>query len=210
MALRCRIVLAAAEGQSDYAIAAGLKTNRKTVMLWRARVEQAGLDGLWEVAPGCGRKATYGQDKDPLDCGRDPAPEAQRDDTLELPTDGHRARSQQVDGQQYSGKVIILKPHRVKKFKLSRDARFLEKLTDVVGLYLNPPQQAMVLCVDEKSQIQAYRIRLLSSHHQPIRQALLVQLLPLANRSRSAARSTETHTRGPHRRARRPTLRHGV
>ena len=48
-----------------------------------------------------------------------------------------------------------LKPHRVKSFKLSRDARFLEKLTDVVGLYLNPPQQALVLCVDEKSQIQA-------------------------------------------------------
>ncbi len=48
-----------------------------------------------------------------------------------------------------------LKPHRTKTFKLSRDARFLEKLTDVVGLYLNPPQQAIVLCVDEKSQIQA-------------------------------------------------------
>ena len=48
-----------------------------------------------------------------------------------------------------------LKPHRVKSFKLSRDAKFLEKLTDVVGLYLNPPQQAIVLCVDEKSQIQA-------------------------------------------------------
>ena len=48
-----------------------------------------------------------------------------------------------------------LKPHRVKTFKLSRDAKFLEKLTDVVGLYLNPPQQVIVLCVDEKSQIQA-------------------------------------------------------
>ena len=48
-----------------------------------------------------------------------------------------------------------IKPHRVKRFKLSRDPQFLEKLTDVVGLYLNPPQQAIVLCVDEKSQIQA-------------------------------------------------------
>ncbi len=48
-----------------------------------------------------------------------------------------------------------LKPHRVKSFKLSRDPRFLEKLTDVVGLYLNPPQQAIILCVDEKTQIQA-------------------------------------------------------
>ena len=50
---------------------------------------------------------------------------------------------------------LNLKPHGVKTFKLSRDARFLEKLTDVVGLYLNPPQQAIVLCVDEKSPIQA-------------------------------------------------------
>ena len=48
-----------------------------------------------------------------------------------------------------------LKPHRVETFKLSRDPKFLEKMTDVVGLYLNPPQQALVLCVDEKSQIQA-------------------------------------------------------
>ena len=48
-----------------------------------------------------------------------------------------------------------LKPHRSKSFKLSRDPRFLEKLTDVVGVYLNPPQNAVVLCVDEKSQIQA-------------------------------------------------------
>ena len=48
-----------------------------------------------------------------------------------------------------------VQPHRVKRFKLSRDPKFLEKLTDVVGLYLNPPQQAVVICVDEKSQIQA-------------------------------------------------------
>ena len=73
---------------------------------------------------------------------------------MELPADG---------GDQGVSKSTVnniwrshsLKPHRVKSFKLSRDARFLEKLTDVVGLYLNPPQQAMVICVDEKSQIQA-------------------------------------------------------
>ena len=61
---------------------------------------------------------------------------------------------QQVHDQHHLAKPN-LKPHRVKTFKLSRDAQFLEKLTDVVGLYLNPPQQALVLCVDEKSQIQA-------------------------------------------------------
>jgi hypothetical protein len=73
---------------------------------------------------------------------------------MELPADG---------GAQGVSKSTIsniwrshnLKPHRVKSFKLSRDPKFLEKMTDVVGLYLNPPQQAIVLCVDEKSQIQA-------------------------------------------------------
>ena len=63
MALRSQIVLAAAEGQSDNAIAQQLAINRKTVTLWRARFAQEGLDGLWEVAPGRGRKPTYGPEK---------------------------------------------------------------------------------------------------------------------------------------------------
>ena len=63
VALRCRIALAAAEGESADQIAARLKINRKTVMLWRARFEREGLDGLWEVAPGRGRKPTYGPEK---------------------------------------------------------------------------------------------------------------------------------------------------
>ena len=154
MALRCRIVLAAAEGQSDYEIAAGLKTNRKTVMLWRARVEQAGLDGLWEVAPGRGRKATYGQEKihSIVDATLRQKPKGRTHWSCRLMATAHGVSKSTVNNIWQSHN---LKPHRVKKFKLSRDARFLEKLTDVVGLYLNPPQQAMVLCVDEKSQIQA-------------------------------------------------------
>jgi transposase len=63
VALRCRIVLAAASGQSDNAIAQQLAINRKTVMLWRGRFVQQGLPSLWEVAPGRGRKATYGAEK---------------------------------------------------------------------------------------------------------------------------------------------------
>jgi transposase len=63
VALRSQIVLAAAEGQSDNAIAQQLDVNRKTVTLWRARFAQEGLDSLWEVAPGRGRKPTYGQEK---------------------------------------------------------------------------------------------------------------------------------------------------
>ena len=77
-----------------------------------------------------------------------------RDDALELPVDGAAPRGQQVDDQQRLASHN-LKPHLSKTFKLSRDPWFLEKLTDVVGLYLNPPQHALVLCVDEKSQIQA-------------------------------------------------------
>jgi transposase len=63
VALRCRIVLAAAEGLSDYEIAAKLQSNRKTVMLWRRRYVQEGVDALWEVAAGRGRKPTYGPEK---------------------------------------------------------------------------------------------------------------------------------------------------
>ncbi|MEO6202470.1 MAG: IS630 family transposase [Nitrospirales bacterium] len=69
---------------------------------------------------------------------------------MELPADGAGAGREQIHGQH-----DLAQPHRVKRFKLSRDARFLEKLTDVVGLYLNPPDQALGLCVDEKTQIQA-------------------------------------------------------
>src|SRR6266403_868903 len=154
VALRSQIVLAAAEGQSDNAIAQQLDVNRKTVTLWRARFTQEGLDSLWEVAPGRGRKPTYGPEKI----------QAIVDATLRTKPKGMTQWScRLMAARQGVSKSTInniwqshnLKPHRVKTFKLSRDAKFLEKLTDVVGLYVNPPQQAMVLCVDEKSQIQA-------------------------------------------------------
>lgn len=154
VALRGRIVLASADGSSDSATARDIGINRKTVTLWRERYASGGIESLWEVAPGRGRKPTYGPAKI----------EAIVDATLRSKPKGMThwscrtmARSQGV------GKSTIntiwnshdLRPHRSETFKLSRDARFLEKMTDVVGLYLNPPQQAIVLCVDEKSQIQA-------------------------------------------------------
>jgi transposase/transcriptional regulator with XRE-family HTH domain len=154
VALRSRIVLAAAEGQSDNAIAERLDVNRKTVTLWRARFAQEGLDSLWEVAPGRGRKATYGPEKiqSIVDATLRSKPKGMTQWSCRL-----LAASQGVSKSTINNiwQSHNLKPHRVKTFKLSRDAKFLEKLTDVVGLYLNPPQQAMVLCVDEKSQIQA-------------------------------------------------------
>ena len=154
VALRCRIVLATAEGQSESAIARQLRTNRKTVILWRTRFAEQGPESLWQIAPGRGRKPTYGPEKI----------KAIVEATLQTKPSGmtHWSCRRMAKAQGVSKSTISniwrshqVKPHRVKRFKLSRDPQFLEKLTDVVGLYLNPPQQAMVICVDEKSQIQA-------------------------------------------------------
>lgn len=154
VALRCRIALAAGSGRTEMEIAAALKINRKTVRLWRDRFTREGLQGLWEIAPGRGRKPTYGPDR----------VKAVIDTTLQSRPKGstHWSCRTLAAAQGVSKSTVNnilrshnLKPHRSKTFKLSRDPRFLEKLTDVVGLYLNPPDRAIVLCVDEKSQIQA-------------------------------------------------------
>jgi transposase len=154
VALRCRIVLACGSGESEAAIAAKMDVNRKTVRLWRERFIQNGLDGLWEIAPGRGRKATYDAER----------VKAVIDATLQSKPKGHThwscrlmAASQGLSKSTVSNlwRSHNLRPHQTKTFKLSRDPKFLEKLTDVVGLYLNPPDKAIVLCIDEKCQIQA-------------------------------------------------------
>src|SRR4029077_7373944 len=154
VSLRSRIVLASAAGQSDSAIARDLDVNRNTVILWRARFEQEGLDGVWEVAPGRGRKPKYGPEKigEIVDATLRTKPKGMRHWSCRLMAESQKESKSPINNiwQNHN-----LKPHRVKTFKLSRDAQLLEKLTDVVGLYLNPPQQAIVLCVDEMSQIQA-------------------------------------------------------
>jgi len=151
---RCQIVLAAAQGQQDKAIAAALEINFKTVALWRNRFCVEGPDCLWEVAAGRGRKARL----TPEDIERI------LDATLQTKPAGatHWSCRTMAKAQGVSKATINrvwqshhLQPHRTKNFKLSRDPKFLAKLTDVVGLYLNPPEKALVLCVDEKSQIQA-------------------------------------------------------
>jgi transposase len=154
VALRCRIVLAHGAGRSDSAIAGELSVNRKTVILWRRRFAEQRLDGLWEIAPGRGRKPTYSR--------RKIAAVVQATLTSQPPGMTHWSCRTLAKSQGLSKSTINtiwqahqLKPHRSETFKLSRDPKFLEKLTDVVGLYLNPPEQALVLCVDEKSQIQA-------------------------------------------------------
>ena len=140
--------------ESEVSSAAKLDVNRKTVRLWRKRFSRDGLQSLWEVAPGRGRKATYGPDriKAILDATLQSKPKGITHWSCRL-----MAASQGISKSTVSNlwRSHNLKPHRTKTFKLSRDPKFLEKLTDVIGLYLNPPDKAIVLCVDEKRQIQA-------------------------------------------------------
>src|SRR6266705_3381686 len=154
VALRCRIVLGALAGQDNVAIAEQLGVSRPTVQLWRKRVSDQGIGQVWEIAPGRGRKPQYDQ------ATRDKIIQA----TLRSKPKGmtHWSCRLMAEEQEVSKNTVNrlwqlhnLKPHLSRTFKLSRDAKFLEKLTDVVGLYLNPPDKTLVLCLDEKSQIQA-------------------------------------------------------
>ena len=154
VALRCRIVVGATTGRSEAVIATECGVDRKTVRLWRKRFAAGGLSTLWAIAPGRGRKATYDAErvKQVLDTTQQSKPPGQ--------THWSCRTLAAVEGISKSTVNNIwrghnVKPHRTKAFKLSRDPRFLEKLKDVIGLYLNPPDKAMVLCLDEKSQIQA-------------------------------------------------------
>ncbi len=154
IALRARVVLCAAEGLPNSRIAKQEGTSRTTVILWRKRFGQGGPAALTETAPGRGRRATYGADR----------VKAVVEATTQTRPPGTTHWSTRTMGkaQGVSPSTVHriwvahgLKPHLTKRFKLSTDRRFTEKLTDVVGLYLNPPDRAIVLCVDEKSQIQA-------------------------------------------------------
>jgi transposase len=154
VALRCRLVLAAGSGQPDREIAFNEEVNRHTVRLWRHRVRTQGIGAVWETGAGRGRKPVYDLAK------RDAIVEA----TLRSRPKGQTHWScRSMAAEHGVSKNTInrlwqlhnLKPHLHRTFKLSRDPQFMEKLTDVVGLYLNPPQKAVVICLDEKSQIQA-------------------------------------------------------
>ena len=152
--LRSQIVLASADGQPDSAIARALAINRKTVTLWRSRYANEGIESVWEVAPGRGRKPRYGPEKirQIVDATLQTTPPGMTHWSCRLMAQRHGVSKSMISNVWRSHN---LKPHLSETFKLSRDPRFLEKLTDVVGLYLNPPQHGLVLCVDEKSQIQA-------------------------------------------------------
>jgi transposase len=152
--LRAKMVREAAAGRSNKQIASDLRVHPRTVALWRQRARSEGIEGIWEVAAGRGRKPTF--------VATTVSGWIER--TLQTRPKGATHWSTRSLAREASvSKSTIhrawqdhqLKPHLTKTFKLSRDPHFVEKLTDVVGVYLQPPQDAVVLCVDEKSQIQA-------------------------------------------------------
>ncbi|MFI5054641.1 MAG: IS630 family transposase [Acidimicrobiia bacterium] len=153
LALRCRIVLAASSGANNTVVAKRLGTSIATVRKWRSRFMAERLDGLCdEPRPGT-----------PRSIGDDDV-EALIVKTLEeTPTDATHWSTRSMSkatGMSQSAvsriwRAFGLKPHLTETFKLSNDPLFVDKVKDVVGLYLNPPEGALVLCVDEKSQIQA-------------------------------------------------------
>jgi transposase len=153
LALRARIVLACAEGKTNRAVAEELRVWPQTVTKWRGRFVRERLQGLAdEPRPGAPRTIT------------DEQVEAVVVATLEeIPKDAtHWSRALMAKRSGLSKttvgriwKAFGLKPHLTDSFKLSADPQFIEKVRDVVGLYLDPPERALVLCVDEKSQIQA-------------------------------------------------------
>jgi transposase len=153
LALRSRIVLACAEGGSNTAIGPELRVSRGMVSRWRARFLKSRLDGLLdEPRPGAPRKIS------------DADVERLIAKTLESKPRGAthwstRSMARATDMSQSAvsriWRAFGLQPHRTETFKLSKDPLFIEKVRDIVGLYMAPPERAMVLCVDEKSQIQA-------------------------------------------------------
>ena len=154
LAFRAQICLLAADGLSNNAVAKRFNTSRPTVLLWRSRFEDQGPKGLT-------RNAKRGPSHRRL---ADQKVRAIVEATLHsTPPDAtHWSTRTMAKAQGVCRSTVAriwkahgLQPHRIKTFKLSKDKHFVEKLTDVVGLYFNPPAKTLVLCMDEKSQIQA-------------------------------------------------------
>ena len=151
---RARVLLLAADGVASAQIATETGVTPVTVRAWRKRFAEQGLTKFGKVAPGRGRPPEIAQDKieEIVDLTRNCKPKGGTHwstRTMAKEVGVSKATVQRV----WSARG--LKPHLVKTFKLSNDPTFEEKLIDVVGLYLKPPEQAMVLCMDEKSSVQA-------------------------------------------------------
>ncbi len=152
--LRAQIVLLAAEGKMNLDIAEELETSRQTVGLWRQRFADQGLSGIEKDAPRGGRPSHLRKDLEALII---------RKTTQEKPKNETHWSTRSLAKELGITHSMVhrvwnangLKPHLAKTFKVSNDPAFEEKLLDVVGLYLDPPDKALVLSVDEKSQMQA-------------------------------------------------------
>ena len=153
MAMRARIVLSCVQGMSNSEVARKLHITGATVGKWRERFRESGMDGLLdEPRVGAPRRITDQQIEQVVT------------KTLEsMPSNSTHWSSRLMAAEMgLSQNAIVriwrafgLQPHRVENFKFSKDPQFVEKVRDIVGLYLNPPHRAIVLCVDEKSQVQA-------------------------------------------------------
>ena len=153
LALRCRIVLAAGAGERNKDIAARLGCDRNTVGKWRKRFAERGLDGVHDE-PRPGKPRSIGDhdiERVIVKTLEESPPNATHWSTRSMAA----ATGMSQSAISRIWRAFALKPHRTEAFKLSPDPQFIEKVRDIVGLYLNPPDAAVVLCVDEKSQIQA-------------------------------------------------------
>jgi transposase len=153
LALRARIVVACASGRSNGVVAEELRVSRGTVSKWRARFVRRRLDGLLdEPRPGAPRTISDADVERVITRTLESKP-------LDATHWSTRSMARSVEMSQSTvsriWRAFGLQPHRSDTFKLSKDPLFIEKVRDIVGLYLDPPDRAMVLCVDEKSQIQA-------------------------------------------------------
>lgn len=151
--MRARIVLAADQGLKNTEIAVRLGIAHSSVRMWRNRFAELGLDGLTdEPRPGRPRTVADAQVEEVIVKSLESTPR----DATHWST---RSMAKEVGLSQSAvsriWRAFGLQPHRQDTWKLSRDPLFIEKVRDVCGLYLNPPERAVVLCVDEKSQIQA-------------------------------------------------------
>src|SRR4051812_23558476 len=152
--LRVEIVRAAAEGMANRAIARKLSTSLPTVLLWRKRYETEGLTGILEDKPRSGRPKEISAEREAaiVEATLKTRPKNATQWSVRTMAEAQKVSPATVYRVWTKHK---LQPHRVESFKFSNDPQFALKVRDIVGLYVNPPDRAMVLSVDEKSQMQA-------------------------------------------------------
>lgn len=153
LAVRSRIVLRCADGVSNNQVVAELQVSSDTVSKWRQRFLRDGIDGLLdEPRSGAPRKVTDAQVEEVVIRTLESTPH----DATHWSTRSMAKATGLNDTTVWRiWQAFALQPHRTEPFKLSNDPQLIEKVRDIVGLYLNPPERALVLCADEKSQIQA-------------------------------------------------------